>query len=199
MEVYVIRHGQSTANAIRSHAGWAQVPLTEKGMEQARQLRPLLQDIPFTKVITSDLLRAIQTAQGALPGYEAQTDPRLREINVGSLEGRIIEDCHAEMGAVYARNLADHDFTAYGGETMAQQIQRVAQFMESLQSEPEDAKVAVVCHEGTIYSMLCHVLQFTPARDAAPVSNCAICAFSYQDGRWMLRKWNETGAAAITP
>ena len=35
MELYAIRHGQSAANAIQAHAGWAQVPLTELGREQA--------------------------------------------------------------------------------------------------------------------------------------------------------------------
>lgn len=75
MVIYVVRHGQSTANASATLAGWAQVPLTEKGVQQALQTRSLLQDIRFDKVISSDLLRAVQTAENALPGYEIQTGP----------------------------------------------------------------------------------------------------------------------------
>ena len=190
MVIYVLRHGESTANAEKIFAGWAQVPLTGKGMEQARQARPLLQDIPFTKVIASDLLRAVQTAQEALPGYEVHTDPRLREIHGGALQGRALAEFSPEFWA-------KRDYTAYGGENLTQHIARVSQFMDSLQNEPEDAKIAVVCHAGTIHGMLCHVLQTHVPQNAATALNGAVSVFSCRNGHWSLCKWNETGSANI--
>ena len=191
MDVYVVRHGQSTANAKKIFAGWAQVPLTEKGVEQARSTRPLLENIKFTKVIASDLQRAIQTAQEVLPGYEITTDARLREIHVGSMEGKT----YAEAGAEF---LQKRDYTPYGGENGRDHFERVARFMESIEREPKDAIIAVVCHEGTINRMLSYILKYSVPRNAAPVSNGAVCAFSYRDGVWSLKKWNENGTALIS-
>ena len=50
MELYAIRHGQSAANAIQAHAGWAQVPLTELGREAVRRMQRLniLPDVSHT-------------------------------------------------------------------------------------------------------------------------------------------------------
>lgn len=197
MLLYAIRHGQSQANARSAHAGWAQVPLTEKGVQQAKRTGELIKNIQFDKVIASDLLRAIQTAENALPGYKKRTDSRLREISVGSLSGRLPADCEAELGLPYIRHRHDHDFTAYGGENMDQLRQRVANFMDELRSEPENAKIAVVCHEGAIFAMLCHVLQCRLPRHAAGAANCSVSIFAYSEGCWSLCKWNETGSIEI--
>lgn len=75
MELYAIRHGQSAANAVQAHAGWAQVPLTELGREQAAKTGELLKGMEFDRVIVSDLLRAKETAQIALPGRNFEQDP----------------------------------------------------------------------------------------------------------------------------
>ena len=97
MELYAIRHGQSAANAIQAHAGWAQVPLTELGREQAAKTGELLKGLEFERIIVSDLLRARETAQIALPGRNFEQDPRLRETNVGSLQGRRVVELTAEL------------------------------------------------------------------------------------------------------
>lgn len=195
MLVYVIRHGQSVANARSAHAGWSQIPLTEKGVDQAKRTGELVKDIKFDKVISSDLLRAIQTSEYALPGYEKQTDPRIREISVGSLADRLVVDCEEELGEIYIRNRQLHDFTPYGGENMDDLLNRNAEFLESLCAEPADSKIAVVCHGGAIFAMLCHVLGTKLPRHAADVENCSVCVFEYKKGQWSLVKWNETGIA----
>ena len=193
MRIYVIRHGQSEANLLEAHAGWAQVSLTSEGMAQAAAAGQRLKEVRFDKVIVSDLLRAQQTAALALPGYAYQTDWRIREISVGSLMGRRVADCVAELGESYLRHRAARDFTAYGGENPEQMQRRVSEFMEDLTKEPPEARIAVVCHEGAMYSMLCHVLQCDLPYLAAYADNCSVCVFSYRSGHWVLNKWNETG------
>ncbi len=193
MRIYAIRHGQSEANALVAHAGWAQVSLTEKGIEQARRTGELIKDIHFDKVITSDLLRAIQTAEYALPGYETKTDWRIREIGVGSLAGMRVADCEAQLGESYMRNRKNRDFTPYGGENQDDFMARVAEFMEELTCEPADSRIAVVCHEGAIYYMLCYVMQCLPKELTAYADNCSVSVFTYDSGHWVLNKWNETG------
>lgn len=193
MRIYVIRHGQSEANLVTAHAGWSQVPLTQKGIAQAQAVQPRLKALHFDKVIVSDLRRAIQTAQNALPGYDYAYDWRIREIGVGKLEGELVSDCRVKLGESYDRNRKDRDFRDYGGEDLVMMQERVAAFMEDLTKEPEDAQIAVVCHEGAIFCMLCHVLQCQPTRLTGLADNCSISVFTYKSGQWTLNKWNETG------
>lgn len=193
MRIYVIRHGQSEANLRSAHAGWAQVPLSLKGLAQAAAAGERLKGLSFDKVIVSDLLRAQQTAALALPGYEYQMDWRVREIGVGSLEGRLVADCVAKLGEPYNRHRADRDFTAYGGENLEQMQRRISAFMDDMTREPEDAQIAVVCHEGAMYCMLCHAMQCRLPYLAAFADNCSVCVFTYKGGHWVLNKWNETG------
>lgn len=193
MRIYVIRHGQSEANLITAHAGWSQVPLTPKGIAQAQAVQPRLKALHFDKVIVSDLRRAIQTAQNALPGYDYAYDWRIREIGVGKLEGELVSDCRVKLGESYDRNRKDRDFRDYGGEDLVMMQERVAAFMEDLTKEPEEAQIAVVCHEGAIFCMLCHVLQCQPTRLAGLADNCSVSVFTYKSGQWTLNKWNETG------
>lgn len=197
MELYVIRHGQSAANAIQAHAGWAQVPLTELGREQAAKTGELLKGMEFDRVIVSDLLRAKETAQIALPGRGFEQDPRLRETHVGSLQGRRVVDLTAELGEEYVRRRLARDYRVYGGEDTHAHYDRVAEFMKDLESAPEDARIAAVCHEGTIMAMLCYVLHTDIPRNIIHVANCAVCAFKFGNGVWELGEWNETGSVKL--
>lgn len=197
MHLYFIRHGQSAANAAGAHAGWQQVPLTELGVEQAKITGELVKSIKFDKVITSDLIRAMDTADYALPNYEKLRDSRLREISVGSLAGKTVKECEAELGESYTCNKLNHDFTPYGGEKMDDLLSRVAEFMDDFREEPMDAKIAVVCHEGAIYAALCHVLGFKLSRFTCAASNCSVSVFEYNGSRWLLHKWNQTGSVEI--
>lgn len=74
---------------------------------------------------------------------------------------------------------------------------RVAAFMDDLCCEPADSTIAVVCHEGAIFAMLCHVPQSPLPRHAAGAANCSVSLFAYEAGRWSLRKWNETGEVIL--
>ena len=197
MELYAIRHGQSAANAIQAHAGWAQVPLTELGREQAAKTGELLKGLEFERIIVSDLLRARETAQIALPGRNFEQDPRLRETNVGSLQGRRVAELTAELGEEYVRRRVARDYRVYGGEDTHAHYDRVAEFMKDLESAPDDARIAAVCHEGTIMAMLCYVLHTDIPRNIIHVANCAVCAFRYKNGTWELGEWNETGSVKL--
>ena len=193
MRIYVLRHGESEANLQGAHAGWTPVPLTEKGLTQAVEAGERLKELHFDKVIVSDVLRAVQTAQKALPGYEYEFDRRIRENDVGSLAGKIIAVCMQEMGESYRKNFILRDFTSYGGENLAMMRQRVSEFMDDMTREPEDAQIAVVCHEGPMYCMLMHVLQSNLPYQPAYSDNCSVAVFTYKGDRWLLNKWNENG------
>lgn len=149
MLLYMIRHGESTANEKKLHAGWAQIPLTPKGTEDAKNAGARLNGISFDKVYSSDLLRALQTAELALPGTVAEKCELLREINVGILSGKSAEECFNLYGERYINDKAVHDFTFWNGENHSMHLNRVKKFLEMLSKQPFE-NVAAFCHNGTI-------------------------------------------------
>ena len=192
MEIYVIRHGQSETYVDRRFGGWAQVSLTEKGMNQARSTHEKLKDISFDRIISSDLRRAKQTTELVFPGRAYSEDWRLREINVGAmLEQRPRPECIEEYGEPLREAMKNRDYRAFGGESTGDQIRRVAEFMDDLAQYPDDERIAVVCHEGSLFSVLCYVLQVELKTYKAEAGNASYSRFKRQDGVWKLVSWNE--------
>ena len=66
-----------------------------------------------------------------------------------------------------------------------------------LHNDFEDARIAAVCHEGTIMAMLCYALHADIPRNIIHVANCAVCAFKFGNGVWELGEWNETGSVKL--
>lgn len=91
MKLYFVRHGESEANILRviSNRGWIH-PLTEKGRQQARDLAVKLKTASITKIYTSPLQRAAQTAEilSQNLGVEFEITDALREFDCGIAEGR---------------------------------------------------------------------------------------------------------------
>lgn len=184
-KVYWIRHGQSEGNVIQKHYGMWPVPLTEKGIADAAAAGQRLKNISFTKVYSSDMKRAVQTAQIALPGYDLILDERLREIEVGDLAGYTMKECEGKYGAEYLRNFKVHNFLDYGGENHAMHYARLSDFMRDLETEDDDAVIAVFSHGGTMRCMLEYVLH---TQGGLPVrfKNGGVIMSEYEDNQWFL-------------
>lgn len=86
--VYLARHGETEWSLSGQHTGLTDLPLTERGERNARQLGERLKGISFARVLTSPLQRAKRTC--ALAGFatDAQEDADLVEWNYGAYEGR---------------------------------------------------------------------------------------------------------------
>jgi broad specificity phosphatase PhoE len=82
------RHGETAWSKSGQHTGRTDIPLTDLGRGQARQLGTALAGRSFRQVLSSPLVRASETAR--LAGFEAGlvTDPDLREWDYGVYEGR---------------------------------------------------------------------------------------------------------------
>lgn len=196
MKIYIIRHGQSEGNRLKLHCGWSDTPLSELGHQQARRANAYLKDIPFDCVYCSDLPRAKQTAQDALPGCQPIYSPKLREIGVGTLADHPIAEVSAKYGAPYWEHVRTQDFSAYGGETQEQMRERLRSFFRDT-LEPLEGRcdtVAVFGHEGTVHQMLSYALGYDVLLGHLQVDNASVSVFSYKGGNWKLLKWNHTGA-----
>lgn len=92
MNIYLIRHGETAWTLSNQHTGLTDIPLTEKGKEDAARLGRELRGIPFTKVFCSPLKRALATCERAGLLNGAEIDPLLVEWNYGAYEGMTSEE-----------------------------------------------------------------------------------------------------------
>ena len=189
MKLYLIRHGQSLTNLEKKFTGWAQAPLTEQGIEDARRAGGKLAGLTFDRIYSSDLIRAVQTAREALPGCEPVQLKELREISVGSLEWRPIEDCEREYGEKLWIDRNNYDFTPYGGENGQMLTERVEAFLKMLEEEPAE-RIAAFAHAGFIQCALRAVLRQNLDRTLLKCANGSVSVFEYANGRWVLESWN---------
>jgi 2,3-bisphosphoglycerate-dependent phosphoglycerate mutase len=141
VRLWLVRHGQTDWNAQRRFQGWADVPLNEVGRSQATALRTVLEPLTFDGVWSSDLARAVDTAR--LAYREPVTDPRLRELDFGDLQGRTWEELSPPVRDALA---AFDGFHAPGGESMAEFSDRVHGFVDAL--PPGDH--LVIAHGGVV-------------------------------------------------
>jgi broad specificity phosphatase PhoE len=146
-----VRHGESTANAADLLAGHLDVPLTERGRAQAIALAPRLAGISFHRALSSDLVRAFDTARLALGerGLPVQPVPALRERAMGAWEGAsrraLRED--GRFGAV----LLSWDVRAPGGESNREAALRALAWLEAIDTGPTTLLVA---HGGVLRSLI---------------------------------------------
>jgi probable phosphoglycerate mutase len=94
--VYLARHGETAWTISGQHTGLTDLPLTEQGERNARNLGKRLRGLTFTRVLSSPLQRAICTCE--LAGFAAvyEIDRDLLEWNYGEYEGRLTRDIHVE-------------------------------------------------------------------------------------------------------
>jgi len=94
--VYLARHGETEWSLSGQHTGVTDLPLTERGERNARQLGERLKGLTFAKVFTSPLRRAVRTCELARFGAAAEADRDLMEWNYGAYEGRRTAEILAE-------------------------------------------------------------------------------------------------------
>ncbi|WP_165807153.1 histidine phosphatase family protein [Nocardioides currus] len=133
--VYLVRHGQSEWNVLRLTQGQTDHPrLTDLGRAQAEAAASVLAaDLADgeARLVTSDLLRALETARtiGDRLGVEPVLDFRLREQHLGSLEGLRYEEswAHAEL-----HDWTDPELPMAGGESVAAVRRRLAEVLDAV-------------------------------------------------------------------
>ena len=100
-DVYLARHGETAWSLSGRHTGRTDIPLTERGEDNARRLRGRLAGITFTEVLVSPLQRARRTCDLAGFGAVATVFPDLVEWDYGDYEGRLTSDIRRERPGWY--------------------------------------------------------------------------------------------------
>jgi probable phosphoglycerate mutase len=94
--INLARHGETAWSLTGQHTGLTDLPLTERGGQNARALGERLIGLNFAKVFTSPLQRAARTCELAGFGAVAEADRDLLEWDYGQYEGRRTAEIHAE-------------------------------------------------------------------------------------------------------
>lgn len=196
LELWLVRHGETTWNAEGRWQGQADAPLSERGREQARQLAHRLSGERFDAVYTSDLGRALETAEivaAKLEGKPAvHPEPRLRETHVGEFSG--LTQVEVKARGLWRPTFDYHDRYP-GGESRAELTERLGLALASLAAAHPGGRVLAVSHGGAIRAALGFALGEPQAAVLAHfggVENTAITRFALRtDGRGRLLAYND--------
>jgi len=156
--VYLIRHGQTDWNASGRWQGTLPVPLNIIGYQQAAELAAHYKDTPISAVYASDLPRAFETAQALADarGLSVVSDARLREVDLGALQGLTREDImvqHPQDWAEMHANFFDW-MPPGGGETRRQVQKRMVAAFNAITAQHPDQEIALVSHGLAIRMLL---------------------------------------------
>ena len=149
MNFYVARHGETAWNAENKICGRTDLPLTERGIQQAKLLAEKMADIPIDRIIASPMIRAQQTAAAVseVKGIPVETDPRLIEQNFGIYEGKDRKD------PGYLANKRLFAYRYPGGESQMDVAHRVYGLVEELREKYPGENILLVCHGGVCRSL----------------------------------------------
>jgi broad specificity phosphatase PhoE len=195
--VVMWRHGQTEWNLQGRFQGQSDIPLTERGRQDARRAATLLASLRPDAIVSSDLSRAAETAAvlGDATGLTVQHDNRLREFYAGFWQGLT----GVEIGNGYPEERAawlNHDLEVrpgVDGETRVEVAERMAAAVsEAVQQLPEDGLLVVVSHGGAIRLGQC-VLMGLPLEYHSVLGvlgNCSWVLLSEMEETWRLEEHN---------
>ena len=151
--IHLARHGQTAYNAEGRFQGHLPVPLDDTGRAQARALAETVSAVEVRTLVCSPLVRARETAEivGARIGLVPEEDARFTETDTGDWTDRSFAEIEAEDPEGFHRyEISDPSFRYPGGESFAEQSDRVQAGLRDLRARTADLPALVVCHRGVI-------------------------------------------------
>lgn len=184
----LVRHGKDD-DTVRG--GWSQQPLTDEGEVQAAELAVFVQKsgLGIQQVYSSDLLRAMQTAQIVADSLRLPIVPKpeFREVNNGNLAGIKNELAAEQYPGLYWNTLAwEQQYP--GGESPKEFYERIRCAWDVLQKDilERNENVMLVTHGGVMHVILSIVKGEIYSNQASPrkIRNAELIALKYQSGKW---------------
>jgi 2,3-bisphosphoglycerate-dependent phosphoglycerate mutase len=193
--LYAVRHGETEWNLIERQQGHLDSPLTGKGIKQAQLLANGLANKNIDILYSSDLDRALQTAEIIAKRLllDIHTDPRLRERHLGILQGftkKEFEERYPEEAVRFDSD--DPDYVLPGGESLRQCVHRCIQCAEETARDHAGKNILIVGHGGVLRSFF-HKATHAPLAGPRRFSlfNASINSFCLSNGQWRLDTWGE--------
>ena len=196
MKLIAVRHSEAEWNLQQREMGQLDSPLTERGRRQAIAIADRLRCHRFTALYSSDLGRAVKTAQAisAVTGVKPQLDAALRERHMGIFQGFTETEMQQRFPAEYGdyRRIG-HMYQIPQGESGQQRLERGVRAFERFAHRHPDETIVVVTHGGLLRGFFEHVMGIPPGNGwRFKRQNASYNAFEFVDGKWTLETWNDT-------
>lgn len=160
MRLYVVRHGQTSWNVEGRAQGHVDIPLNEEGHGQAAAVGVAFRDIRIDRILSSDLLRAVQTAERIheATGIPIEFRRDLRERCFGAWEGDDFAAVGARSAAIaLAEGVSFLKVRPPGGESLADVWRRMSTV--SAEIDRSDQALAVITHGGALSILLARLFR----------------------------------------
>jgi probable phosphoglycerate mutase len=202
----LVRHGETTLNAEHRYSGRRDVPLSDRGRDQAAAVARRVAGLAprVAAVVSSPLGRCTATAAAvaaAVGDPPVVTEPDLVEYDFGEWEGLTLAEVRDRWPAELDAWLASTSVALPGGESLQQVAKRVRRVVATLRESYPEAAVVVVSHVWPLKLMLrdalaagdafLHRLWLTPAGLSV--------VDSYPDGTVTVHTVNDTAHLSPTP
>ena len=202
MKLYFVRHGRTVWNLEgRFQGASGDSPLLSESIDILKQLGQYLNEIHFDTIYSSDLPRAVKSAEIIQSQLQApcplKSIPDLREWQLGKLEGLKI----ATLNAIYPQqikafrsNLAQFDTKMFEAESLYSTTQRTIQFIKSLKESPAE-RILIVGHGANLTASLRTLLGYKEAhlRKDGGLANASLTVLETENFEtFTLERWNDT-------
>jgi alpha-ribazole phosphatase len=194
LRLYLIRHGEVEGAASGRLLGWTDTPLSDRGLEQSRELAETLSTGVLSAVYSSDLQRTRVMAESIAKCSELKVheSPAWREINMGQWEGRTMVSLCDETPQLVARLFDDPASFEYpGGESFACFTARVLKAVDQLLMTHKSGEVVLVAHGGVCRAIIGSALGI-PAKNWLRLAQDYSClnVIDWYDGNPILQLLN---------
>ena len=196
----LLRHGQTDYNVAGRMQGHLDSVLTAVGHEQAAAAAPVLAALGPDRVVSSDLQRAVDTAEvvGAACGLAVKFDARLRETHLGEWQGCTVPEIDVDYPGAIATWRSDPTWAPPGGESRVDVVARSRPVVDELDAEFGDSDgsstVLLVAHGGLIAGLVTGLMALPTEvwPSFGGLGNCrwAVLARREDHPRWRLAGYN---------
>jgi broad specificity phosphatase PhoE len=176
MTLYLVRHGESEANAAGVFAGQTDSPLTPRGREQAKVVAMALRPVHFDRIVTSTLSRTRDTAAEIAAGRDVRVEAfaDLNEIDLGDAAGKPFDE---------VRGLPGYESDGFhqwpGGESLEQVVTRAMGVIDRLAAESPGKTICIVGHGGVTRILVSSFMGVLPKLIRVPATNTNITIVSH--------------------
>lgn len=191
--VIFIRPGETDWNRLDRWQGWVSSPLNSHGRLQVEALANFLRNIGIGALYASDLTRARQSAEiiSEKTGVQPIYDENLRERNIGSWQGLMLEEVRAWYPDAYDQYVSSpNDYKIPGGESLREVKARMKQAFDKIIATDDVETVAVVTHTVSIRALLEDLITGYEAQRQR-LGNSSVTTIRLSDDGWSIVASND--------
>ncbi|WP_051620431.1 histidine phosphatase family protein [Paenibacillus sp. UNC451MF] len=160
--LYIVRHGETEWNNEDRYCGRTDIPLSDVGVEQAKQVALFLKGVPIDVMYASTMIRAKETAEpiASVKGLHVKTDRRIIEIDFGLWEGLTAREIRTQYPQPWKQwHQAPESYPAgITGENADAVFRRMTHFFRDIEARYPHEHVLVVGHSVSIRIYLAGIM-----------------------------------------